>query len=155
MKKYWIPITVGIVCAVVFFCIGMAVGKGSSTTARTGFAGRGAYGSSTFAGRGGTGGGFVSGQVVSVSSSSIMVSLANGNSEVVLYSGSTSIVKPTDVSASVLTPGTMVMIGGATNSDGSVTASTIQVRTATSTYGGGAAAGAGATGNAPMIPAGQ
>ena len=137
MKKNWITVVVGIVCALAFFFIGRAT-VGTSTTA-----GRGAFASSTrtgaFAGRAGAGGGFVAGTVVSISNGVMTVSLANGNSENVYYSSSTSIIKPQPASASQLTPGTLVMVGGSSNSDGSVTASTIQVRQATSTgaFGGG------------------
>lgn len=143
MKKHWVTIVVGIVCAVAFFFIGRAtVGTGAA-------AGRGAFASSTrtgaFAGRtGAAGGGFVSGTVVSVDNGVITVSLANGNSENVYYSSSTSIIKPQPASASSLVPGTMVMIGGTSNPDGSVTASTIQVRAATTgTLGTGSATGSG------------
>ena len=120
--------------AIAFFFIGRATVGGST-------AGVGSYASSTrgnFAGRGagtGAGGGFVAGTVVSVDKGVIAVSLPNGNSENVYYSGSTSIIKPQPADVSSLTPGTMVMIGGMTNPDGSVTASTIQVRTASSTGG--------------------
>ena len=46
------------------------------------------------------------------------VSLANGNSQVVFYSSSTQVMKPTIVPASDLVAGTRVMIGGTSNSRG-------------------------------------
>jgi hypothetical protein len=134
-KHLWVNVVVGVVCAVVFFFIGSAYGKSSVPSLGS----RGAFASSTragFAGRNGAGGGFVSGQIASIDASSITVSLSNGSSENVYYSSSTSIVKPTPGSASDLQVGTMVMIGGTSNSDGSVTASTIQIRNGSSTPGG-------------------
>jgi hypothetical protein len=65
------------------------------------------------------------------------ISLANGNSQVVFYSGATQVMKPTIVPASTLVAGTRVMIGGTANSDGSLTAQSIQVQTG-SGFGGGA-----------------
>ena len=130
MKKHYVTIGVGILCAVVFFFIGRAT-VGVATTARTG-----TFGSSTrgaFAARGGAtgaGGGFVAGQIVSVGGGVMTVSLPNGNSENVYYSSSTPIVEPQPAPASALVPGATVMIGGTTNNDGSVTASTIQLRAA-------------------------
>ena len=81
-------------------------------------------------------GGFVSGQIISVDSNSMTVSLANGNSQVVFYSTSTQVTKPTIVSASTLVAGTRVMIGGTANSDGSLTAQSIQVQTGSGLLGG-------------------
>ena len=80
--------------------------KGTPTarTRETGFA------------RTGAGGGFVSGQIISVRREQYTVSLANGNSQVVFYSSSTQVMKPTIVPASALVAGTRVMIGGAANS---------------------------------------
>ncbi len=128
MKKHYLTIGVVITCAVVFFFVGRVT---------AGTAARGALNRGTFAAGARTGmtGGFVSGRVVSVDGGVIVVSLPNGNSQNVYYSTSTSIVVPQTTSASALTPGTTVMIGGSQNADGSVTASTIQVRSATSTGG--------------------
>ena len=134
-KTVWVPVVVGALCAIVFFFVGKSVGaSGAASSARSAFA------SSTrggFAGRAGAGGGFAAGQIVSLSANSMTIQLANGNSEVVFYSSSTQIVAPQTVPVSSLKAGSQVMVGGTTNSDGSVTASTIQVRTGSSTFGGG------------------
>jgi len=74
--------------------------------------------------------------VTAIDANSMTVQLANGNSENVFYSNSTQVIEPQTASISVVKPGTMVMIGGTQNSDGSVTASTIQIRNASSTGGG-------------------
>jgi hypothetical protein len=127
MKKYYVTIIVGIACALIFFFIGRAT---VGTTAAV--AVRGAGSSSTrgsFAGRAGAGGGFVAGQIVSADAQSVTVQLANGNSEVVFYSSSTQIIKPQPATVAALTSGTRVLVGGTANSDGSVTASTIQIQT--------------------------
>lgn len=135
MKKYLVHI-IWLVVAVVALGGGYFWGKASAGNARTGFAGAtgGAYGSSTrartFAG-GGAGGGLVAGQIASLGSGSMTIQLANGNSEVVIYSSSTPVSEPTTVPASTLKIGTAVMVAGTSNSDGSVTAQSIQVRPAT------------------------
>jgi hypothetical protein len=141
MKKYLVHI-VWVIVAVVAFVGGMYYGKSTIPAGRGSFAGFTA--SSTragFAGRGGAGAGAVIGQVTAMSSDSITVQLANGNSDVVFYSSSTPITEPTQVSPSVLTAGTNVMVGGTQNSDGSFTAQTIQVRPAGSGTGFGGATG--------------
>jgi hypothetical protein len=128
MKKYIVHI-VWLAIAIVALGGGYFWGKASVAATRAGFAGAGAYGSSTrrFAG-GASGGGFTTGQIISFGNDSMTVQLANGNSEVVLYSSSTPVSEPTIVSPSVLKVGTNVMVGGTSNSDGSLTATTIQVR---------------------------
>ena len=65
----------------------------------------------------------------------------NGNSQVVFYSSSTQVMKPTIVPASTLGAGTRVMIGGTANSDGSLTAQSIQVQTGSGFGGSGNASG--------------
>jgi hypothetical protein len=141
MQKYKVHIIWAVV-VVVALVGGIFYGKSSSTSTT---ATKGAAASSTrgaYAGRT-SGGGFVSGQVISVDSNSVMISLANGNSQVVFYSSSTpiTVIKPTVVSASALTAGTRVMVTGTSNSDGSLTATSIQAQTGSGFSGGGAAGG--------------
>ena len=130
MKKYTVHV-VWLVIALIALGGGYYFGKanagGNSGVALSG----GALGSSSrrFAGAGGaSGGNFVTGQISAIDSSSITLQLSNGNSQVVFYSSSTPVVKPTTVSPSTLTAGIDVMINGTANSDGSLTAQTIQVR---------------------------
>jgi hypothetical protein len=142
MKKYLVHI-VWVVVALIALGGGYFWGKASAVNSlRTSFA-SGAFGSSTrrFAGGGAAGGGLVAGQIASFGNDSMTIQLANGNSEVVLYSSSTPVTEPTTVSPSVLQVGTNVMVGGTSNSDGSVSAQTIQVRTGNS--GGGSGGGNG------------
>ncbi len=135
MKKYLVHI-VWLVIAIVALGGGFFWGKESGAASRaSGFAG--AYSSSTRRTAGGaTGGGLVTGQIVTMGNSSITLQLANGNSEVVFYSTSTPVSEPTMVSVNTLKVGTTIMVGGASNSDGSLTAQTIQVRPAGATNGG-------------------
>ncbi len=122
MSKYKVHI-IWAVIAVVAFVGGMFYGKSAASPAGQ----AGTYASS-MRGAGRYGGGFVSGQVLSVDSTTVIVGLASGNSEIVLYSTSTQIVKPTAVPANSLAPGMRVTIGGTPNSDGSLTAQTIQIQ---------------------------
>jgi hypothetical protein len=128
MKKYTVHIVWAIV-AVVALAGGFFWGKATVPARGAGrtFAGTA---SGTRGGFGG-GGGFVAGQITANDGTSLTVQLANGNSENVYYSSSTQIIKPSPASESDLSSGTMVMIGGTTNSDGSVTAQSIQIRNAT------------------------
>ena len=143
MKKYLVHI-VWLVIAIVALGGGFFWGKASGAATRAaGFVG--AYSSSTRSRSGAAGGGVVTGTIATMGSSSITLQLANGNSEVVFYSTSTPVSEPTTVSANTLKVGTTIMVGGTSNSDGSLTAQTIQVRPAGTTNGGyGAGSGAGA-----------
>ena len=156
MKKYSVHIIWAIV-AVAALVGGWYYGK---STAASGLAGaRAGFSSSTrnFAGRTGAGGGFAAGVVTAKDAQSITLQLPDGNSEVVFYSSSTAIVKPMPASVSDIAIGANVMVGGTQNSDGSVTATTIQVRGANMPGPGGNGAGGsgGATGGTNAAPAGQ
>ncbi|MHB8870545.1 MAG: hypothetical protein ACYC6T_18405 [Thermoleophilia bacterium] len=91
-----------------------------------GFAGAGRQGGAM----GGPGGGFVNGDIIASDAESITVKLGDGSSKIVFFSGSTSISRQAEGSASDLSEGTSVLVTGATNSDGSITAQTIQIRPA-------------------------
>ena len=128
MKKHKLTV-IWVIVAVVTFVAGWWIGHSTAPAA----AGRaGAFSSSTraaFAGRSGTAsGGLATGQVLSIDSTSITLQLANGNSENVFYSSSTPVIVPQPASISSIKPGTNVIITGTANSDGSLTAQSIQVR---------------------------
>jgi len=136
MKKYLVHI-VWLVVALVALGGGFYWGKAIAASARGTGRLAGAYGSSTHSFvAGAAGGNLVVGQISAMDSSSITLQLANGNSQVVFYSSSTQVSEPTIVSPSTLSVGTNVMIGGTTNSDGSLTAESIQVRSASAGTGG-------------------
>ena len=118
-----------VVVAIVAFGGGFLWGRVSVPARTAGFAGARGLGG----GRNGAGGGFVAGTIEANDGTSLTVQLPNGNSENVFYSSSTQIIKPSPAVTSDLKPGTMVMVGGTTNSDGSVTAQSIQIRNTSST----------------------
>lgn len=139
MKKYLVHIG-WFVIAIVALSGGYYWGNAGATAMRAGFAGVGSYGLSTRRfGGGATSGGFIAGQIAQLGGGSMTLQLANGNSRVVFYSSSTPVSEPTIVSPNTLKVGTNVMVGGTSNSDGSLTATTIRVR-ATGASGGSDAA---------------
>lgn len=128
-----------LVGAVAFFG-GMKYGSnegdaGSAQRQRmTGGGGTG-FGQGTFAGqgtRGGNraiaGGGLINGEIISKDDKSITLKLRDGGSKIVFFSTSTEVSKFIKGDAVDLATGNSVMIMGATNSDGSVVAQTIQLR---------------------------
>ena len=127
IKKYKVHIIWAIV-VVIALVGGVFYGKSMASTGRSLAGSLSSSTRGTYAGRGiASGGGLVTGTIASITGSSITLQLANGNSEVVLYSTSTPVTEPTTVSVSKLTVGATVMVGGSSNADGSLTAQTIQI----------------------------
>ncbi len=148
MKKHTIiSIAVVVVVGLAAFFGGMAVGKSSAAGALRSRLGAFGSGAGTFAARGGQGAGFLTGSVIAMDSQSITLQDRAGSSHIVLYSTSTAVSKPTVVPSSDIQTGDNVTVMGTANSDGSFTASSIDIRPA-----GPAASG---TQQAPMIPVGQ
>jgi len=73
-------------------------------------------------------GGFVTGDVIAKDTQSLTIKLRDGSTKIVLYSGSTEVSKFDAGTVNDLVVGKSVSITGSTNTDGSLTAKTIQVR---------------------------
>ena len=74
------------------------------------------------------GGGMTAGEILSKDDKSIAIKLSSGGSKIIFFSDATTIGKFTNGSYSDLTVGESVTVSGATNTDGSITAQTIQIR---------------------------
>jgi len=89
----------------------------------------GGAGGRTRTGQGSAGNGFISGQILSINSGTMTVELPNNSgSKIVLYSDTTPVMKMVSGTPSDLATGANVQIIGASNSDGSISAQTIQLR---------------------------
>lgn len=69
-----------------------------------------------------------SGEIISKDDESITVKLANGGSKIVFVSAATEIMKTTVGTADDLSVGKTIIVTGDANSDGSISAKTIQAR---------------------------
>ena len=131
-KKNIILIVIALVLLGGAFYGGTAYQRGKTPAAGAFSGARGA-----FAGRAGAAGGSgTSGTIASASATSITVTTANGGSSVVLLSPSTSILKSVTGTLADLTAGANVSIIGTANSDGSITATSVVLRPAGTSFGG-------------------
>ncbi len=76
------------------------------------------------------GGGFSDGEIISKDDKSLTVKTRDGGSKIVYFSAETKIGKTTEGAIADLAIGQQLMINGKSNSDGSLTASNIQIRPA-------------------------
>jgi hypothetical protein len=81
------------------------------------------------------GGNFLTGEILKLDDFSITVKLNDGGSKTAYLTGSTTIDKLTAGKVEDLVVGAKVMVGGKTNSDGSLNAETIQLRHALPDFG--------------------
>jgi hypothetical protein len=111
------------------FYAGMIFGK--SQDARPSFSGENFPGGVRQGQNGTAGAGLVTGSILSKDATSITLQLPNnGGSKIIFYSGDSQISTLANGSAEDLAAGTSVTVTGTTNTDGSVTAKTIQIRPA-------------------------
>jgi len=71
---------------------------------------------------------FINGQITAKDNSSITIKLLNDSSKIIFLSGSTPIGKTVNGSSSDLSIGQNVIVNGTANSDGSIVAQNIQIR---------------------------
>ena len=133
-KIYKKHLTVWIIITVVLIGVSFYAGNvhGGNTAKAAISQARGQFGGGAGGVRGasrfGTGGGLVSGSVLSKDDTSMTVKMRDGSSRIILYSGTTQVLKSTSGSANDVAVGTQISVQGTQNSDGSVTAQSIQIR---------------------------
>ena len=135
-NKKIVSIVVGIVVLVGVFYVGMSYGKSQTSATKIVAQNQtGQFGMNR--GNRTNGGGLISGQILSKDASSITVQIMNTDptstttgtgSKIIFLDANTTISKMAVGSASDLTAGTQVSVTGTANSDGSVTAKSIQIR---------------------------
>ncbi len=130
MNKKIVLVVIAVVAAGLGFWAGSSYGASSTSVAGMRVPGQfgGQIGGVRVRTGMGAGGGLVSGDILSKDANSITVKVQDGGSKIVFFSGSTAIGKIATGSASDLSVGKRVTVSGTTNTDGSVTASTIQLR---------------------------
>jgi hypothetical protein len=126
-----------IITAVVALVVGLGVGyeganllhPATTQTARGSFSGTGSF-ARTGGTAGASGNGLLSGTVAAKDSGSITLNTRDGSSHVVLITPDTTVSKSVSGSQSDVSVGSTIIVTGTTNSDGSVSASSIQLRPA-------------------------
>jgi hypothetical protein len=99
----------------------------------------------------GNGTGMVSGEILSADAKSITVKDRTGGSKIVFIGASTEVMKSITGTVADLVVGANVITNGTPNADGSITATTVQLRPAGQTFG-----GPGGPGSIPaVVPKGQ
>ena len=133
-KKIGLRIAGGLVLIALSFFIGMKYANAKNAkvvanrTSQFAQAGLGGQGRAGVARGSSAGGGFTTGDILSVDDKSITVKLQSGGSKIVLFSPTTEIVKSVLGTQSDMVVGKSVSVVGQTNTDGSVTAQSITLR---------------------------
>ncbi|MFA5095498.1 MAG: hypothetical protein WC447_02480 [Candidatus Paceibacterota bacterium] len=133
-KKTIIYVIVGIIVLVGMFFIGMSYGKNSTSGMKNvnGFGAdiqnqAGQFGMNNKNNKN-ISGGIVSGEIISKDEKSATVKLIDGGSKIIFFDTNTVVSKMTTGSLTDLATNTEISITGTTNSDGSITAKSIQIR---------------------------
>ncbi|NTV44417.1 MAG: hypothetical protein HGA67_01830 [Candidatus Yonathbacteria bacterium] len=133
MKRQQIIISA--ICVVALFGIGFYGGMkyGENKTPS-----RGQFGSGKFDGNGQSsgqngmrtrnGGGFTAGEIIAKDMTSMTLKMQNGSTKIILVSSSTQVMVSTSGTLEDVSVGTNVVVTGSSNSDGSITAQSLQVR---------------------------
>jgi hypothetical protein len=132
MKKNILIIVVVIILGVVMggsFYGGMVYGKNQKNNIRNFQQGNGNMQGFGNRQQGGVSG-LIIGDIISKDDKSITVKLRDGGSKIIFYSNITQINKMATGTADDFAIGTLVSVSGITNSDGSVTAQSVQIRPA-------------------------
>ena len=115
---------------------------GGMTYANSQVPARGQFGNGQFTGNGqipggpgggaraGVNGGFTAGEIIAKDKTSITIKTQDGSTKIVLVGSSAQIMKSAAGSVEDLATGVQVTVMGTTNSDGSVTAESVQIRPA-------------------------
>jgi hypothetical protein len=126
-------VVIGIIVLVGVFYGGMVYGKSQKPANVAGTFTRGTRGG----GAGGLGGGFTIGQIIAKDATSITVQLTTGGasgtpsgSKIIFLDSSTQITKQASGTLADLAIGTNVSVTGTANTDGSVSATAVQIRPA-------------------------
>jgi len=130
MKKNALIVILAVVIAGGFFWGGMIYGKSKTSLKAPGNFANFSDEQRNDSGfnRIGVNGNAISGEIISISGENMTVGMEDGGSKIILFSDSTKINKFTEGTPEDLTVNENVVITGQTNSDGSVTAQTIQIR---------------------------
>jgi len=127
-----VVIVVAVVVGALSFYGGMKYGQGSAATAtpQSGQQRAGGFGGSGMGRQGGVGqgGSFAGGTIIGKDNESITVKLSDGSSRIVFVSTSAPVMKSVSGSVGDLAIGENVTVVGTANSDGSVTAQSVQIR---------------------------
>ncbi len=126
-------IVVGVAMLAVVFYIGMSYGKSKIPSRSQGGQGAQTFGQNGRSGASGVRGGgsfgsMTAGEILSKDAQSMTVKLRDGSSKIVFYTDKISVEKNVSGTSSDLVVGKQISITGTTNSDGSITAQSVQIR---------------------------
>ena len=115
----------GLVCGGIGFMLGTNHGKAQAVA--TMGAGRGSMMNNNQR-NGAMRGGFVTGEIIAKDTQSITVKLRDGSSKIIFFTTDTPVLKSVTGATNDLSLGQQIMVTGKTNTDGSITTDSIQIR---------------------------